>query len=139
MKKTVIRVRKKQCNVSSRMNYLEFAFKGQKYARNLVFLLIFCQSFWNIKKILNICKKLRISVISSSQWNMSLGSIFWITWKKVMHTREAPDFGGLYQNMNCAFPLTMTLPKKQWASFFLCYSAFVLICWVIIKVSEGSI
>ena len=36
MKKTVIRVRKKQCNVSSRMNYLEFAFKGPKYARNLV-------------------------------------------------------------------------------------------------------
>ena len=26
--KKVIRVRKKQCNVSSRMNYLEFAFKG---------------------------------------------------------------------------------------------------------------
>ena len=48
--KTVIRIRKKQCNVSSRMNYLEFAFKGPKYARNLVFLLIFCQSFWNIKK-----------------------------------------------------------------------------------------
>ena len=39
--KTVIRVRKKQCNVSSRMNYLQFAFKGPKYVRNIVFLLIF--------------------------------------------------------------------------------------------------
>ena len=89
------------------MNYLEFAFKGRKYARNLV---LFCQSFWNIKKILKICKKLRILVISSSQWNMSLGNIFWVIWRKVMHTREAHDFWGLYKNMNCAFPLTMITP-----------------------------
>ena len=27
---------KKQCNVSSRMNYLQFAFKDPKYARNKV-------------------------------------------------------------------------------------------------------
>ena len=25
---------------------------------------------------------------------MSLVSIFWVIWRKVMHTREAPDFGG---------------------------------------------
>ena len=48
--KTIISVRKKQCNISSHMNYLQFAFKGLKYARNTVFLLIFWQSFWNIKK-----------------------------------------------------------------------------------------
>ena len=42
--KTVIRVRKKQFNVSSCMTYLEFAFKGPKYPINLVFLLIFWQS-----------------------------------------------------------------------------------------------
>ena len=51
---------------------------------------------------LNICRKLRIS---SSQWNMSLVSTFWVIWRKVMHTREAPDFLGLHKNMNCAFPL----------------------------------
>ena len=39
-KKTVIRVRKKQFNVSSPMNYLQFAFEGPKYARNIVFVLI---------------------------------------------------------------------------------------------------
>ena len=53
----------------------------------------------------NICRKLRISVISSSQWNISLVSIFWVIWRKVMYTREAPNFGGLHKNMNCVFPL----------------------------------
>ena len=37
IQKTVIIVRKKQCNVNSRMNYLQFGFKGPKYFRNLVF------------------------------------------------------------------------------------------------------
>ena len=40
-KKTFIRVRKKQCNVSSHMNYLYFAFTGPKYVANIVFLLTF--------------------------------------------------------------------------------------------------
>ena len=35
--KTIISVRKKQCNISSHMNYLQFAFKGLKYARNSFF------------------------------------------------------------------------------------------------------
>ena len=35
-KKTVIRVRTKQCNVSSHMNYLQFAVKSAKYIRNIV-------------------------------------------------------------------------------------------------------
>ena len=49
--------------------------------------------------------QLRISVIRSSQWNMSLVRIFWVIWRKVMHTREVPDFWGLHKNLNCAFPL----------------------------------
>ena len=53
---------------------------------------------------LNICRKLRISVINSSQWNISLVSIFWVIWRKIMHTRDALDFGGLHKNMNWAFP-----------------------------------
>ena len=35
MKETIIRVRKKHCDVSSRMCYLKFTFKGPEYARNL--------------------------------------------------------------------------------------------------------
>ena len=33
----VSRVKNKPCNVSSRMNYLQFAFKGLKSARNIAF------------------------------------------------------------------------------------------------------
>ena len=53
----------------------------------------------------NICRKLRISVISPSQWNMSLVSIIWVIWRKEMSTCEGPDFWGLHKNMNCAFLL----------------------------------
>ena len=35
--KKVMRIRKKQCNVSSHMNYLQFAFKGTTYVRNKFF------------------------------------------------------------------------------------------------------
>ena len=54
---------------------------------------------------LNICTKLKISVISSSQWNTSLVTIFWVIWRKVMHTCEAPDFWKLDKTMNSTFPL----------------------------------
>ena len=54
---------------------------------------------------LNIWSKLRISVISSSQWNMFSVKTFWVIWRKVMHTCEAPNYWGLHKNMNCAFPL----------------------------------
>ena len=57
---------------------------------------------------LDICRKLTISVITSSQWIMSLVSIFWVTWRKVMQTCEAPDFWGLHKNKNCSFPLKKT-------------------------------
>ena len=53
----------------------------------------------------NICRKLRISVISPSQWNMSLVSIIWVIWRREMSTCEGPDFWGLHKNMNCAFLL----------------------------------
>ena len=106
--KTVIRVRKKQCNVSSRMNYLQFAFKGPKYVRNIVFLLIFWQSFWNITKAewMFFLHWIFVESISDQfQPVKYVFSTFWVIWKKVMHTREAPDFLGLHKNMNCAFPL----------------------------------
>ena len=51
-----------------------------------------------------------------SQWSlwageMSLVSIFWVTWRKLMKARKAPDFaggggrGGYRKIKNCAFPL----------------------------------
>ena len=46
IKKTVVRVWKKQCNVSSRKNNLKFAFKGPTYARNIVFFIDFLADFW---------------------------------------------------------------------------------------------
>ena len=43
--KTVIRVRKKQCNVSSHMNYLQFCFKGPKYIKYSFFIVDFLADF----------------------------------------------------------------------------------------------
>ena len=52
MRKTVISVRKKQCNVSSRKNNLQFAFKSTMYARNIAFFVNFFADFWkNLKKV----------------------------------------------------------------------------------------
>ena len=83
------------------MNYPSFAFKGPKDATNLVFLvdivteLLRSWKSWVVVFLtLNISKKLRISVINSSQWNISLVSIFWVIWGKVIQTREVPDFLG---------------------------------------------
>ena len=39
---------------------------------------------------------------------MSSVTIFWVIWRKVIHTREAPDLGGgggLHKNKNGAFAL----------------------------------
>ena len=30
-----------------------------------------------------------------------------------MHTREATDFGGLQENMNCAFPLSLVSTEEK--------------------------
>ena len=48
--KEVIRVKKEQCNVSSRKNNLSFAFKGPSYARNIVFFINFLAYFWKYLK-----------------------------------------------------------------------------------------
>ena len=48
MRKAVISVRKKQCNVSSRKNNLQFAFKSTMYARNVAFFVNFFADFWKI-------------------------------------------------------------------------------------------
>ena len=37
IKETVIRVRKKHCDVRSRMYYLKFTFEDPEYARNIAF------------------------------------------------------------------------------------------------------
>ena len=64
-------------NVSSRMYYQYFTFKGLDYTRNIVFSLTFLQSFFQR----NIFRKLRITVISSNQW--SVVSSFWVIWGNV--------------------------------------------------------
>ena len=51
IKETVIRVRKEHCDVSSRIYYLKFTFKGPEYTRNIVFLMILLQVFSRIKKL----------------------------------------------------------------------------------------
>ena len=56
---------------------------------------------------LDICRNLRISVISSSQWNMSLVSIFWVIWRKVMPIREVPDFWGLHKKYELCVSFNM--------------------------------
>ena len=115
------------------MNYPSFAFKGPKDATNLVFLvdivteLLRSWKSWVVVFLtLNISKKLRISVINSSQWNISLVSIFWVIWGKVIQTREVPDFlggrRGLHRNMNIAFPLKICLlnnMKRSLCIYFL--------------------
>ena len=50
-------------SLSSRMFYQNFIFKGLGYTRNIFFSLIFLQIFFQ----LNIFRKLRITVITSSQ------------------------------------------------------------------------
>ena len=45
MKETVIRVRKKHYDASSRMYYLKFTFKGPEYTKDIVFFMIFLEIF----------------------------------------------------------------------------------------------
>ena len=54
------------------MYYQYFTFKGLDYTRNIVFSLIFLQIFFQR----NIFRKVRITVISSSDWNVV--STFWV-------------------------------------------------------------
>ena len=102
------------------MDYVQFSLKGPKYNKTNSFFVdileefLYCQKSWAFVFLtLSICRKIRISVITSNQWNMSLACIFWVTWIKVMQNYEVPDFWGLHQNMNCAFP------RKQGVTMFL--------------------
>ena len=36
-------------------------------------------------------------MISSRQWKLSLVAVFWFIWRKVTHTGETPDFGGIHK------------------------------------------
>ena len=60
------------------MYYKYFTFKGLNYTRNIiVFSFIFLQIFFQR----NIFRKLRITVVTSSQWNVA--STFWVIWGNV--------------------------------------------------------
>ena len=76
-------------DVSSRMYYQYFTFKGLDYTRNIVLSLIFLQIFFQR----NIFRKLRITAISSSQWTVV--STFWVIWGNVHCRVTKPlSFGG---------------------------------------------
>ena len=87
------------------MNYLQFAFKGPKYIKNTVFCWFSsrCSEIFKSSVLvfptLDIWRKLRILVISSNQWNISLVSISGIVWGKVMQIYKALNFLGLQRNM----------------------------------------
>ena len=73
---------------------------------------------------LNICRQLRISVICSSQYIMSLVAIFWVIWRKMMQTREVPDFWGLHKNMNLRVISTVCYFFKNICRSGICMSYF---------------
>ena len=73
---------------------------------------------------LNICRQLRISVICSSQYIMSLVGIFWVIWRKMMQTREVPDFWGLHKNMNLRVISTVCYFFKNICRSGICMSYF---------------
>ena len=80
-------------NVSSRMYYQYFTFKCLDYIKDIVFSLILLQIFFQR----NIFRKLRITVISSSQW--SVASTFWVIWGNVRCRLVKPlIFWGLHKN-----------------------------------------
>ena len=73
---------------------LQFTFKGPGNTRDIVFFSWFSCRFSEIlKKViafleLNIRRKLRTTVIDSSQWNMFVVSIFWAIWGKQMQVQK---------------------------------------------------
>ena len=52
---------------------------------------------------LNIFKKLRVTVIISSQLNVST-----VEFRHVLKAHETTDFSGLHKNKNCTFPIRKT-------------------------------
>ena len=86
--------------------------KGPKYVRNIAFCWLSCRLSEILNELsgvffltLSICRKLRISLISPSQWITSLVVIFLVIWGKMIQASEAPDFLELHKNTNCVFPL----------------------------------
>ena len=99
-------------NVSSCIYYQYFTFKGLDYTKNIVYLLIFLQ----IQR--NIFRKLRITIISSSQWNVV--STFWVIWGNVRCRLMKPLIFGYYTNAfhftffkNVAVSLVVSLTIKR--------------------------
>ena len=90
IKETVIRVKRKQCNVSSCMYYIYLTFKGPEYTRNKICCqcrcskilkkLVGCFSQNSVVVFPQIFGKRRIAVIISSQWKMSVVSIFFFNY-----------------------------------------------------------
>ena len=54
---------------------------------------------------LNTFRKLITAVISLSQWNVFVVGIFWIVWRNMLSTHEAPDLLGLHKGKQYAFSL----------------------------------
>ena len=86
-------------SVSSHMYYQYFTFKGLNYTWDIVFSLIFLQIFFQR----NIFRKLRIIVISSSQW--SVVSTFWVIWANVRCRLMKPLVLGDYTKIIMRFIL----------------------------------
>ena len=90
--KAVVRVVKNSTiyNVSSRIYYQYFTFKGLDYTRNIVYSLLFVQIFFQR----SIFRRLTVIDISSSQWNVV--SSFWVIGGNVRRRlMKPPDFWGL--------------------------------------------
>ena len=105
------------CDVSSRMYYQYFTFKGLDYTRNIVLSLNFLQIFFQR----NIFRKLRITAISSSQWTVV--STFWVIWGNVRCRVIKPlSFGGytriitpfhftFFKNVSVSFVVSLTIER----------------------------
>ena len=88
-------------NVSSRIYYPYFTFKGVHHTRNIVYSLISLQIFFQR----SIFRKPAITVISSSQWNVV--STFWVIWGNVRcRLRKPLIFGDYTKIITYAFHFT---------------------------------
>ena len=96
------------CSLTSRMYYQYFTFKGLDYTRSIIFSLIFFHIFLQ----LNIFRKLRITVISSSQWNVV--SAFWVILGNVHCRLIKPLILGGYSTIITRFIL-------HFSKMFLCF------------------
>ena len=84
-------------SVSSCIYYQYFTVKDIEYTRNIFYLLIYLQ----IQR--NIYRKLRITIISSSQWNVV--NTFWVIWGNVRCSLMKPLILGDYTKIITHFIL----------------------------------